>query len=65
MEQKTEVPGIFKVEEGILINKDSTALLAYKNRKNRERKLLKIEEDLESLKGDIKELKDIIRGFIR
>lgn len=65
MEQKTEVPGIYKVEEGILINKDSASLLAYKNRKNRERKLLKIEEDLESLKGDIKELKDIIRGFIR
>jgi hypothetical protein len=64
MEQKTEVPGIYKAEEGVLINKDNLALQAYKNRKNRERRLYKVEEDLTSLKTDISELKDLMKGFL-
>jgi hypothetical protein len=64
MEQKTEIPGIYKAEEGVLVNKDNLALQAYKNRKNRERRLLKVEEDLTSLKEDISELKDLLKGFL-
>lgn len=64
MERKTEVPGIYKAEEGVLINKDNLALQAYKNRKNRERRLYKVEEDLTSLKTDISELKDLMKGFL-
>lgn len=64
MEQKTEIPGIYKVEEGILVNKDNLALQAYKNRKNRERKLVQIESDLIGIKEDVKELKDLMRRFL-
>ena len=64
MEQKTEIPGIYKAEEGVLVNKDNLALQAYKNRKNRERRLLKVEDDLTCLKEDISELKDLIKGFL-
>lgn len=64
MEQKTEVPGIYKVEEGVLINKDDLALQAYKNRKNRERRLNKVEEELSLLKDDVSEIKDLIKGFL-
>lgn len=64
MEQKTEIPGIYKAGDGVLINKDNAALMAYKNRKNRERKLLQIEFDLEELRKDIIEIKAIIKGKI-
>ena len=64
MEQKTEIPGIYKAGDGVLINKDNAALMAYKNRKNRERKLLQIESDLEELRRDIIEIKAIIKGKI-
>jgi hypothetical protein len=64
MEQKTEVPGIYKAGEGVLINKDNMALQAYKNRKNRERRLIKVEEDLNGLKSDISEIKELMKGLL-
>jgi hypothetical protein len=52
MAQKTEIPGIYKDGEGVLINKDNDALKAYKARKSRDRKL----DDLELEMTEIKEL---------
>lgn len=60
MEKKTEIPGIFKVEEGILINKDMEGLQAYRNRKMRERKLVRIEEDLQNVKKELEEIRYFI-----
>jgi len=64
MEQKTEIPGIYKAEEGVLINKDNAALLAYRNRKSREKKISQIETDLMGIKEDVRELKELMRRFI-
>lgn len=68
MDKKTDVPGIFKTEDGILINKDNQALKAYKERKKREQKLNnidKLENDLHSLKSDIEEIKQLLKGLTR
>ena len=65
MEQKTEVPGIYKVTDGILINKDNTALQIYKNKKQRERRIDEIQNDVASLKDDIQEIKQLLRGLSR
>ena len=65
MEQKTEVPGIYKVTEGILINKDTEALKLYKNKKQRERRIDEIQNDVASLKDDIQEIKQLLRGLSR
>jgi hypothetical protein len=65
MEQKTEIPGIYKAEEGVLLNKDNLALQAYKNRKARERKLEIVSYDIEMLKKDMSELKELIKGFLK
>ena len=43
MAQKTEVSGIYKVRDGILINKDNEALQAYKRKKLRENNINEIE----------------------
>jgi len=62
---KTEVPGIFKVREGVLINTDNDSLTAYKNRKKREKRIDEMQEDIQSLKGDLQEIKDLLRGLAK
>ena len=47
---KTEVPGIYKVREGVLINTDNKALAAYKNKKKRERNIDQMQEDMQNMK---------------
>lgn len=62
---KTEVPGIYKVREGILINTDNQALAAYKNKKRREHMIDDMNEDIQSLKSDLQEIKDLLRGLAK
>lgn len=60
MAQKTGIPGIYKVSEGILINKDNDALKAYKARKNKDRQIEHIQEEVFKLKNDISEIKKLL-----
>jgi hypothetical protein len=63
--QKTDIPGIYKDGKGVLINKDKDALAAYKLRKEKDRKLLTLEENLNNLKSDIQEIKDLLKGLVK
>jgi len=63
MEQKTDVPGLYKVAEGIIINKDNAALHVYKSKKQRERKIDDIQNDVANLKDDIQEIKHLLKGL--
>lgn len=65
MEQKTEVPGIWKAGEGILINKDNTALEKYRLRKAKETKINLYEERLDNMESSINEIKELLRGLIK
>lgn len=65
MAQKTDVPGVYKVTEGVLINKDNDALKAYKLKKQKDRKINEIEEVVVSLRDDINEIKQILKGLTR
>lgn len=65
MEQKTDVPGLYKVSEGIIINKDNIGLDAYKKKKMRERRIDDIQNDVASLKDDIMEIKELLKGLAR
>lgn len=62
---KTDVPGIYKVREGILINTDNQALAAYKNKKNREKRIDQMYEDINDLKSDLQEIKDLLKGLAK
>ena len=64
-ERPTDVPGIFKTSEGVLINKDNDALKAYKIRKIKENKLNIIESDMDQLKTDMLEIKEILKGLLK
>ena len=68
--KKTEIPGVYKVSEGILVNRDTEALQKYKKRRNLMRrseeqintleqkvsKIDKLENDLEEIKSLLKKL---------
>ena len=65
MSGKTEVPGIVKVRDGILINTDNNSLAAYKNKKKRDRRVDEMEQDIETMKNDLQEIKDLLKGLAR
>lgn len=64
-EAKTDIPGIYRSSEGFLINKDNTALAAYKSKKARDRELDKMKEEVSSMKDDLKEIKELLKGLVK
>ena len=65
MSQRTEVPGIYKEREGVLINRDNEALQAYKLKMQKAREADALREDVTELKKDIQEIKDLLKGLIK
>lgn len=63
--EKTEVPGICKVRDGVLINTDNTALAAYKRKKQKAVELNQMQEDMIQLKDDIAEIKALLKGLAK
>lgn len=62
---KTEVPGFYKSHDGVLINKDNEALAAYKRKKMKEQQLENVIEDMNNLKSDISEIKELLKGLVK
>ena len=62
---KTEVPGFYKSHDGVLINKDNDSLLAYKKRKIKEHRIDNIIEEMDSIKSDLSEIKELLRGLVK
>jgi hypothetical protein len=65
MEQKTAIPGFYKVDESVVINKDNDALKAYKARKEKERMIKDVQVEVQNLKSDINEIKQMLRGLVK
>lgn len=71
-ELKTDVAGIYKVAEGVLINKDNEALAAYKAAKARNQRLKDLENQISELKendqqikNDLDEIKNLLKGLAK
>lgn len=64
-EYRTEIPGMYKVGDGVLINKDENNLMRYKKEKNNLKKIRLLENDLSLLKNDISEIKQMLKGLVR
>lgn len=67
--QKTEVPGIYKVKEGVLVNADNEALEKYRNKRqviqSKEQKINNLEATVENLANDMAEIKNLLRNLTR
>ena len=64
-DRKTDRPGIYRTAEGFLINKDNDALAAYKKRKRKERAIENFQDQINELRTDINEIKDLLRGLAK
>jgi hypothetical protein len=64
-DRKTDRPGIYRTAEGFLINKDNDALSAYKKRKRKERAIENFQDQINELRSDINEIKDLLRGLAK
>jgi hypothetical protein len=63
MELKTDLPGIYRQESGALINKNNSALMDYKRKRQESNKLNNIEIKLNSLTEEVNKLKKIIENM--
>lgn len=62
---KTDMPGIYRSPQGFLINKDNNSLAAYKAKKQRDKELDKMKEEMTSLKDDILEIKEMLKKVLK
>ena len=69
--KKTEIPGVYKVSEGVLVNKDNEALQKYKNRRDAmrrtERQINTLEEKvskIDKLESDLEEIKSLLKKLV-
>ena len=62
---KTDVPGISKERDGVLINIDNSALNAYKKSKIQSQKIIELECNMDQLKTDMLEIKELLRGLLK
>lgn len=69
--KKTEIPGIYKVAEGILVNKDTEALEKYKKRRESKRRVERqiniLEEKvskIDKLETDLQEIKSLLKKLV-
>lgn len=65
MTQKTELAGFYKIQEGILLNKDKSALEAYKKRKLNAEKITFLEKDITEIKSGLKEIRELLKGLVK
>lgn len=63
--RQTEVPGIYKQSEGILVNKDKDSLERYRQRRElrqrKEKQINTLETKVESLVKDMEEIKSLLK----
>ena len=64
-DQKTDIPGVYRSSDGFLINKDNAALEAYRKKRNREKDLDTLTDDVKTLKEDMQEIKELLRGLVK
>lgn len=57
--------GFVKIDESLALNKDNVALKAYKLRKKKEREIGQIQTELQDLKSDVYEIKQMLRSLVK
>jgi hypothetical protein len=62
---KTDRPGFYKTPAGAVINKDMDALQAYKQQKAKSLQLNTMKTDIDQLKNDMAEIKELLRGLVK
>lgn len=64
-EVKTDIHGYYKTPVGSVISKDMEGLAAYKKQKAKNSQLNTMKEDIDQLKNDISEIKEMLKGLVK
>lgn len=64
-EVKTDREGYYKTPTGAVICRDNEALNAYKQKKIKNAQLNNMKKDIDDLKNDMKEIKELLRGLVK
>lgn len=62
---KTDAHGYYKTPSGAVISKDDESLNAYRMQKAKNAQLNKMKNDIDSLKSDISEIKELLKGLVK
>jgi chaperonin cofactor prefoldin len=67
--QKTEIPGLYKESEGVLINADKEALMNYKKRRElllaKDKRINTLETRMDKISEDMEEIKSLLRKLTK
>jgi hypothetical protein len=64
-EVKTDVAGYYKTPVGSVICKDDEGLSAYKKQKAKNAQLNNMKNDIDQLKSDMSEIKELLKGLVK
>jgi hypothetical protein len=64
-ETKTDVDGFYKTPSGAVVCKDNNSLNAYKLRKAKSIQLNTMKDDIDQLKTDMTEIKELLKGLVK
>lgn len=64
-EVKTDVHGYYKTPVGAVVSKDTEGLSAYKKQKAKAAQLNSMKNDIDQLKNDMSEIKELLRGLVK
>lgn len=62
---KSDVYGYYKTPSGAVISKDFDSLTAYKSQKVKNAQLNNMKKDIDELKSDMKEIKELLKGLVK
>ena len=62
---KTDVTGYYKTPSGAVVSKDYDSLDAYKKQKAKSIQLNTMKNDIDQLKSDISEIKELLKGLVK
>lgn len=65
VDTKTDVSGYYKTSSGAIVSKDEESLRAYKIRKAKSLQLNTMRKEVDQIKNDISEIKEMLKGLVR
>jgi hypothetical protein len=67
--QKTDIPGIYKATEGVLVSKDNDSLRKYRDRRMllrlKDDKINILEDKISVLSKDMEEIKSLLKQLVK
>lgn len=65
VDTKTDAHGYYKTPSGAVVSKDKESLEAYKKNKAKNLQLNSMKKDIDQLKNDITEIKELLKGLVK